>query len=148
MKAPSKAYLAIFILLALAGLLDSTYLAAEHFMGVIPPCSVVSGCEKVLTSSYSVILGVPVALLGALYYGFVLAILISYLDTKNIRLFRLACLATVAGLAASAYFVAVQAFVLAAWCFYCLISAGTSTLLFIMGMIALRRRPSGDDTHS
>ena len=70
----------------------------------------------------------------------VLALLIAYLDTRNAKLFRAACIFTAAGLLASVYFVIIQAFVLSAYCFYCLISAGTSTLLFILGMVGISRR--------
>ena len=55
--------------LAYAGFVISTYLTIVHYRGYVSPCYVVQGCETVQTSKYSVILGVPVALLGALFFG-------------------------------------------------------------------------------
>ncbi len=131
----------IFLVLALAGFLDSVYLTAEHLRGVVPPCTVVSGCERVLTSSYSQVFGIPVAAFGALYYGLLIGLLIAFLESGSQRLMRFAFLMTFAGLAATVYFLVIQAFILSAYCFYCLISAAISSVLFILGITGLVRYP-------
>ncbi len=46
---------------ALGGLADSIYLTIKHFTGEKVPCSIVEGCEQVLTSSYAEIFGIPLA---------------------------------------------------------------------------------------
>ncbi|KKS25085.1 MAG: Vitamin K epoxide reductase [Candidatus Jorgensenbacteria bacterium GW2011_GWF2_41_8] len=76
----------IFALIAvsLIGLADSSYLAAKHYLGSPINCSIFNGCEVVTTSPYSVILGVPVALFGVLYYFSFLLLTILYLDSKKI----------------------------------------------------------------
>ena len=38
-------------LVALAGLADSVYLTVHHYTAVPVPCSILEGCEQVLTSS-------------------------------------------------------------------------------------------------
>ena len=126
----------IFLIAGALGFLDATYLTVEHYRGDIPPCTI-AGCEIVLTSGQSKILGVPVALLGALYYLTLLILAIAYLDRKNNLLIRLAAYGTIVGFALSGYFVYLQLFVLNAICQYCMISAGTSTVLFIIGMFIL-----------
>lgn len=114
------------------GFVDAAYLAAEHFTGSIPPCSIVQGCETVLTSPYAVIWGIPVALFGALFYLASFLLMILYKETeKEVFLYALAIIASAAFLS-SLWFVYVQLFILNAICLYCMTSAGTSTLIFIL----------------
>ncbi len=58
----------VLLALLLAGLGVSAYLSWEHAQGVLPPCTIRAGCEVVLTSRYSNLLGVPVAYLGLAYF--------------------------------------------------------------------------------
>lgn len=128
---------------SILGFLDAAYLSLEHFLGRVPPCSIVEGCEQVTTSVYSIIAGVPVALLGAVFYLTVLVLSIVYLDTKrNGPLTFVACL-TIIGFVASLAFVYIQLFVIHAICIYCMFSALTSTTLFILGMMVLRKTRQG-----
>lgn len=127
----------IFLVLALVGFLDASYLTLEHYRGTVPPCSIIRGCEKVTTSQFSQVLGIPVALLGACYYLLIIILAIAYLDTKKTRLLTLAGALTPIGLLASLWFVYIQWRVIGAWCLYCLGSATTSTLLFVLGMFTL-----------
>lgn len=120
-------------LLALLGLADASYLSFEHFSGAIPPCTV-GGCETVLTSPYATIAGIPLALLGVGYY---LALLVLTRLEGQRSLIALAAL-TSFGVAASAGLVYLQVAVIGAICLYCLISAGTTTLLWILTLIRMR----------
>jgi uncharacterized membrane protein len=124
---------------ALLGFADATYLTIEHYQGVIPPCSVVSGCETVLTSQYSVIAGVPVSLLGALFYLAILVGVFAYLESKKTTAFKWAMLLTVFGLLFSLWFIYVQAVILGAWCLYCIGSALTSTILFVIACVVFKK---------
>ena len=125
------------------GLLDAGYLTFKHYLGGIPPCTI-RGCEVVLTSAQSEIAGVPVALLGALYYIMILALSLAYIISKKEMVIRHAAYLTPTGLLASAYFVYLQLFVIKAICLYCMASAATSTILFMLGayVIIKTRRPS------
>lgn len=132
--------LAVFILVvALLGFIDASYLAVEHYKGVIPPCTIVSGCELVLTSSYSFILGVPVSLLGAIYYLIVLIGISSYLESKKTKLLKLTLLFTFFGFLFSLWFLYLQAFVIGAYCLYCLGSALTSITLFVTACVVFKK---------
>lgn len=135
----STTLLIVFIAVAILGLADSLYLAIEHFMGAVPPCTI-SNCEVVLTSKYAVILGVPVSLLGAVYYGLIVALSVSYLDTRKNYFLVAAMLATHAGLVASIYFISLQAFVIGSWCPYCVLSGVTSTVLWLIGRYVLNKK--------
>lgn len=130
-RATNSIIAAIFIVVGLLGFLDATYLTIGHYRGTLPPCTIVHGCNQVLTSQYSTFVGVPVALGGALYYLFIFISALLYLDTKRESALALAAQATVLGLLASAYFLGLQIFIIRAYCLYCLGSIITSTLLFI-----------------
>lgn len=114
------------------GFIDAAYLAAEHFTGAIPPCSIVQGCETVLTSAYATLWGIPVALFGALFYlaAFLLAFL--YKETRGDKFLYALVFISSAAFLASLWFVYIQLFVLKAICLYCMTSAGTSTLVFLL----------------
>ena len=130
----------LFLIVSLLGFLDAAYLTIEHYRGVVPPCAIVTGCETVTTSQFSLILGVPVALLGAMYYLLLTVLSILYFDTKNERWIKRAAILTPLGLLASTWFIYLQAFIIKAWCLYCLGSATTSLALFVLGMVLLKKK--------
>jgi len=130
---PSKLVI-VALIIAVLGFIDAAYLALEYYSGEIPPCSIVEGCEKVLTSEYAKVAGIPVALGGAIFYLLVLIGLFAYLEGKNEKLLRYALILTAIGFLSTLYFLFIQAFVLEAFCLYCLGSAISSTLLFVMAI--------------
>jgi uncharacterized membrane protein len=125
-----KWLLIALIIVAAIGFVDATYLTVEHYTNANPPCYIGS-CELVLTSAYSTVAGIPVALGGVADYLFMLVMLIIFLDSKKEMALRIALYSTAVGFAASIYFFILQAFVIHAFCQYCLGSATTSTILFI-----------------
>ncbi len=140
---PSIKFIALFSFLALLGFIDASYLAAKYFFGGPIPCFIASGCDTVTTSVYARILGVPVALLGAAYYGALLLLVVGYFDTKSLFVFLVASYATGIGFLMSIWFVFVQAFLLQAFCLYCLVSAGISSLLFLISWTWRRNNKIG-----
>lgn len=46
-------------IIALVGVADSVYLTAHHYTAEPVPCSIIEGCEQVLTSGYAEIAGFP-----------------------------------------------------------------------------------------
>src|SRR3989344_7528993 len=102
---------------AIIGFADAVFLTTQHYLGNIPPCSVVEGCETVLTSPYATLLDIPVALFGILFY---LIILI-----KPNRLLAFC------GFLASLALLYLQLFVIKAICLYCMVSLVTSTGIFV-----------------
>jgi len=117
--------------LAIVGLADSVYLTVSHYTKTPVPCSIVEGCETVLTSSYAEFAGIPIAAFGAAAYfvAFSLAILAAYGNRAAWMLFgaQAALMAAV-----SAYLIYVQGFVIGAFCQFCLVSAATSISLFLV----------------
>lgn len=139
-KSISNTLMGGFLLVALIGFADAAYLTLKHYTNAIPPCSLVSGCETVLTSPYATIAGnIPIALVGAGYYLTIFVGGIIYVDTKNNTILKTIAYFTIAGFTASVILIFLQVFVIRALCLYCLASAVTSTLLFIIGIGILRK---------
>ncbi len=136
MKIPNSLTI-IFLAVSFLGFLDATYLAAQHYLGAIPPCIITTGCETVLRSHYSAILGIPVALLGSIYYLLLFLLAVFYLDARREIIIRLAAYLTPLGFLASLYFVYLQLFVLKEICSWCMVSAFTSIILFILGILII-----------
>lgn len=132
-KIAKFAYLAAFI--SLIGLGDSVYLTVKHFLDEKVPCSLISGCEMVLTSQYAEIFGIPTAAFGALAYFavFSLAILAAF---GNRLMWFVFGLATVAMLLFTLWLLYLQAFVIKAYCQFCLLSAATTLTLFIIAIVS------------
>lgn len=125
-----------FLVVSFFGFLDATYLTAQHYLGTIPPCVITTGCETVLTSEHNAIFGIPVALLGAIYYLLLFSLAVLSLDV-NRGIIRFAAFLTPIGFLASLYFVYLQLFVIKEICSYCIVSATTSTILFILGLFII-----------
>lgn len=120
----------LFALLSLGGFLDSLYLTVNHYSGAAVECVVVSECDQVLASGYALILGIPAALLGAIYYFTIFGLAVFCLTSGSFTFFRWAMRFSVIGIIVSLWFVFVQAFLLKSFCFYCLVSATIATILF------------------
>jgi uncharacterized membrane protein len=116
------------MLVALVGLGDSIYLTVQHLTGQSVRCSVTTGCSAVLSSHYATIAGVPTAAFGALAYF--AAFSLATLATFGYARARTALAILVAPmLVMSLWLLYVQAFVLRAFCEYCLLSAGMTLAL-------------------
>ena len=132
-----KLFVPLIFLFACLGFLDASYLTWEHYANTLPPCSDHwwVDCDAVLTSSYSVMWGVPVALLGMVQYVVVAglaATLASGLLAPTLRqkISWWLLVQASAGLIFSLYFVVLQLFVLHAICLYCMVSAVISFSIF------------------
>lgn len=130
----------VFAVLGLFGFLDAALLTVKHYFGTPLSCPFFGNCEKVLTSPYATIWGIPVALGGVIYYLTIFILAIYYIDIKRTGILNLAARLTWVGLLASLSFLYIQFFVIKSVCFWCLLSAITSTLLFIFGLLQLKAK--------
>lgn len=121
-------------LVSLVGLADAIYLTVEHLTGNSIRCTVTSGCSEVLASAYASIGGLPLAGLGALAYftAFSLATLAAF-GHQWTRSLLAAIVAMM--LATTLWLLFVQAFILHAFCQYCLLSAAVT--LTLSGIVAI-----------
>ena len=132
----------IIALLSLAGLADAIYLTVEHLTGQSVRCTIIAGCSEVLSSSYAVVGGYPLASIGALAYFSVFSLAILTLFGYRIAGLLLIPLVAVMCLV-SLWLIYLQAFVIHAFCQYCLLSAAITFVLTALVFVAwrLRERP-------
>ncbi|MBI5370128.1 vitamin K epoxide reductase family protein [Candidatus Uhrbacteria bacterium] len=90
-------------------------------------------CDVVNKGAYSTVVGIPVALVGVLGYGFlVLASILKVRAPHDRQLTRVLLIASVLGLAFSLYLTSLEAFVLHAWCLLCVSSQIMIILIVIL----------------
>lgn len=128
--------------LAMVGLIVAAYLSLWK-IGVIGTlaCGVGDGCESVQTSPYADLLGIPVAFYGLGGYLALLGTALIGLQpawvgrrTPTVVLVVLSGL----GVAFSAYLTYLEAFVIHAWCRWCVVSAVIITATFVVSLAGLR----------
>ena len=132
---------ALTALVALVGLVDASYLTVEHLSGRHVRCMIVTGCDEVLQSSYATVAGLfPVAALGALAYFTVFSLatlaLFGYAGAR-----RLVAPVVAVMFLATLWFLYLQAFVIRAYCVYCLLSAAVTTTLALLTLARLALSP-------
>jgi len=123
--------LAAFV--SLAGLADATYLTVQSLTGETLVCGGSADCFRVLGSSYARIAGIPVATFGVLGYfsAFSLATFAAFGYPRARQLFALLVWAM---FAVTLWLLFVQAFMLHAFCRYCLFSAA---LVFVLAAMVV-----------
>ena len=119
--------------LALVGVAITSYLLYIRWTGQTLACST-GGCTTVQESSYSKLLGVPVALLGLLAY---VTIFVCTLVRNDIA--RVAALsAALVGVGYGAYLVYVQLAIIDAVCEWCLASDAVMVVLAVLTLLQVR----------
>jgi len=141
MTDPPKNRMAV-ALLALVGLFVALYMLA-YAMGLTGPvlCGV-GDCEAVQNSPFARVGSFPVAGFGVMGYLGLLALALLGLQPSH-RASRLVSggllLGWVLGVAFSAYLTYLEAFVIYAWCQWCISSAVVMVLAFLASLPELRR---------
>ena len=123
------------LVLALAGLGVAGYLTYVHYAELEPLCGLGGDCERVQTSVYAEVAGVPVALLGLAGYALILA---SLFVRGDLGLVGGAALALI-GFGFSAYLTYRELFTIEAICSWCVASAVLLTLLAVVTCLRVVR---------
>jgi uncharacterized membrane protein len=125
-------------LIAFLGMVDTFYISIKRG-GPPVACHVTQGCNDVLTSAYSTLGGIPISWFGLAFYLTVFSCAV-FEVTGSANLVRLVFWPALAAFLISLCLVGIQAFVIHAYCEYCLMSAIFSTLIFALSI----RRTSRD----
>ena len=123
MKPASRRICLVIAVLALAGIAVSWLALQNHYAkSASSYCDLGESfnCDIVNRSTYSVVLGLPVALIGIIGYAMLLAL--STLYRAKAETPAMLLIAALGGLAFALYLTYVEAFVLAVWCLLCLTS--------------------------
>ncbi len=119
------------IVVALVGIGISGYLTYVHYAGIEPICAASGGCEKVQSSKYAELAGIPVALLGLIGYVTILAATLVRGELARMAASSL----SIAGLGFSIYLTYLELFEIEAICQWCVASAIAMTLLTILTVL-------------
>jgi vitamin-K-epoxide reductase (warfarin-sensitive) len=128
------------IILCLAGSLLSFLSLHHHYShSTSSYCNLdeTFNCDLVNRSSYSVLFGVPVALIGAVGY---MALLASSLLKTHLRIAILRLLMSTGGLGFALYLTYIEEHVLRTWCLLCIGSLFTILCITILSVLSLRKQ--------
>ncbi len=117
--------------IAFLGMVDTLYLASKRSEPV--PCRITSGCNDVLTSRYSAVAGIPLPWFGLAFYLTVFSCAIFEMFGTSTLMGKLLWIAAPA-FGISLVLTGIQAFVLKAYCEYCLGSAALVTTIFLLSL--------------
>lgn len=135
-------------IVALFGIGDTAYLTYHHYTAEPVPCSILTGCEQVLTSQWATLAGflpasldypaiasIPLAALGSAAYLLAFALALVSLRGNRVAWLFFGIHATVmAGFSGFLFYI--QAFRIEAFCQFCLLSAVSSLTLFIIAAVS------------
>jgi uncharacterized membrane protein len=144
----ARALRTTMIALTAMGLGVATYLTIIHYAGINPLCGRNGGgCEIVQTSTYSKLVGVPVALIGLIGYVAILASLLAP-ESETTRFATMAF--TLIGFGFSAYLTYRELFSIHHICEWCVSSAVIVTVLMCLSVWRFLRgeAPSRDASHA
>ncbi len=123
--------------MAAIGLAEVTYLIRTRRQGEKAICPIGGGCHVVLESKWNRLLGVRNDVLGWIFYlvvGIIAAFLLLEVEPMNVWLWLLrGMVGAAAGM--SIFFTYLQAKVIKEWCFWCLMSACTVAVMFLIVVV-------------
>lgn len=120
------------IILSIFGIFDTAYLTAKHYLDSSVYCPVGKSCETVLNSGYSVIFNIPISLFGVFFYFTILILVLLYLQTEKRIFIKIFFALSVLGFIFSLWLFYLQALIIKAYCFYCILSA--INILILLGI--------------
>lgn len=127
------------LVFSLIGALDAAYLSYAHLFSP-DACSAGSGCGAVMASPYSRILGIPLSTIGlGLYLAIIAASWRSFHADLRAESLRWVSLLALIGNVPAAVLVYLQAFVIGAWCPFCLLSTVLMVTILIVSILARKR---------
>jgi uncharacterized membrane protein len=129
----------LVMVICLVGLGDAIYLTVHHLTGQSVRCAISGGCSVVLSSPYAIFAGIPIAAIGALAYfiAFSLATLAAfgYKRAQGWLIFIVAPM-----FVSTLWLLYLQAFILHAYCDFCLLSAAMTITLTILVIVAHKKK--------
>ncbi len=123
------------LILGFLGFIVSVYLTILHYKNIIPPCTVSGGCETVLTSKYSMVGPIPVAVLGILFFLAIIAICVLILTNYKKMFLQGFYFLAATGFLVALLLIFTQGFILHAFCQYCLICEASATGITILAFL-------------
>ncbi len=123
----------VLVAVAIVGVGIASYLAWENSRGESGVCTIVHGCSTVQQSKYGKILGIPVSVPGLGLYALLALSGIAWVtNARGVRPYAalVGAVGAAFGFLFSLFLTYLEAFVIDAWCIYCIVSAVLMTVLF------------------
>jgi len=133
-------------LLAVAGVAVSSVSLYEHFATSSTSFCDFSqsfNCDIVNRSAYSIVRGVPVALIGIIGYLLILTLATIYRSQAETPVLLL--ITSIVGLGFALYLTYIEKFKLGVWCILCLTSLGLIYCEVVLSAAAILRLPRGSN---
>jgi protein-disulfide isomerase len=150
-RGPAARWRAIALLAAIVGAGASAYLLVEYVTGQPGVCITGSGCDLVRASAFAYPLGIPLPLFGLVFYLVAAALVLRTIDggpILGIPAVRAVQLVAAAGAVASLALTAIEAFVILAFCTWCLVQAAAAFVLFGASLLLSGERPAEAERRS
>lgn len=129
----------LIFIFSLLGLGVSAFLLYEYSLSGPVICPIGNGCDIVRASPYSNFFGISLPVLGIAFY-LMMGILSIARSQKmaSQKLLRLQILVSVIGVAFGIYLTYLEAFVIKAYCFWCVLSFIISAIILFLVLISKR----------
>lgn len=130
----------LIFIFSVLGLLVSAFLFYEYTFAGSVVCPTGQGCDIVRASPYSNFFSIPIPLLGIVFY-LTMAILsvVSSHDLPRALVKKLKLLIVFAGVGFGAYLTYLEAFVIKAYCFWCVTSFIISIIILLSVVLSKRK---------
>jgi len=133
-----RRWLVALMLLSLFGVADSGYLLQRHARGGSGFCPAY-GCDIVNQGEYAEVKGIPVAAIGLAGYATLLGLSVLAAALRARSVVKMISVLSGIGVVVSAYLTYFQVAVIAAICFWCVISTFTIASIFPLSIVSLRK---------
>lgn len=123
----------LIFIFSLLGFAVSAFLLYEYSLSGPMLCPTGAGCDIVRNSPYSNFFGIPIPILGIGFYLMMAALSVVHshdLPTKLIK--KLQFLLVLAGVGFGVYLTYLEAFVIGAFCFWCVVSFIISLVILLL----------------
>lgn len=132
----------VIAMLALIGFFVASYLSLWKIGWLGTLVCGTGSCEVVQTSEHAFLFGLPVAFYGvggflSLFVASVMGLQPRFLERRAPTVVLVALSAV--GVALTGYLTYLEAFVIKAWCRWCLVSAALIAVIFVVALAGLRR---------
>ena len=147
-KTFSQILLLLLVIFPFLGMLDSGYVSYEKMTNALPVCRPPFQCAAVLRSPWINIGPAPIPYLGFMFYTTLLLLTASQflgvaklnIGAKKITLANIIFGFGIAGACFGAYILVLMAFIIKAWCLYCLLSAINCGIFFILSFLNFKQK--------
>lgn len=131
---------------SILGLVISAFLAYEYLLPTPIICPITgNGCELVRNSEYSAILGISIPYIGVLFYTALAIVSIWLSQNFNKLINNLRFLSALFAVIFGIYLTYLEAFVIHAYCFWCVCSFIVSIIIFGLALVSLKSKKESNE---